>query len=994
MNGGNMNLKNLEAYEILEQRAVADLDSEGAILRHKKTGARVLLLSNDDENKVFYIGFRTPPQDSTGVAHINEHSVLCGSDKYPVKDPFVELAKGSLNTFLNAMTYPDKTVYPVASCNDKDFANLCDVYLDAVFHPNIYKEKKIFEQEGWHFETDENGKLFYNGVVYNEMKGAYSSADDTLEREIMNALFPDTAYGVDSGGKPENIPDLTYEAFLDFHRRFYHPSNSYIYLYGNMDMAERLEYIDREYLSAYDRLDIDSSVKKQKPFEERRFVTKEYPILKDDDRENNYYYAYSVMAAKSLDPDFYVALDVLDYALCSAPGAPVKEALTKAGLGEDNYSSCESGILQPYFSFVSKNAKEGETQRFVSVIEDTLKDIAKKGIDKDSLLAALNLFEFKYKEADYGSYPKGLMLGLQALDSWLYDDMKPFLYIEANEIFRRLRKKADEGYFEELIKELILDNPSKVILCLKPSKTMADEASEKTAERLKQIEDSLSAEELEKIRIHSNELKEYQASEDDPEDLAKIPMLKRSDLDVKAKEFKNELIDLEDGDGVRLLWHDYSSNGVSYFRVLFDIRDLPDEDGFYLSIFKMCIGLMDTEHYTYAKLNNEINLNTGGITPQITVVADRKDTDKVKAFFEFKARCFEEKTKDAVRLVKEMLLCTDFSDSDRLLEILLEARAGIQAAMQAGGHQTAVARAMSKMIKAAWITEKLSGIDFLDRLTELTNDFDNRKEELTRKLDEVRGRIITGCKVLLDHTGKKQGRILFENCAKDLLKDIREYSVKENAVAAKEPAKPKLGDGFVKKAGNLKEAFVTSSDVCYVCRAGYYKSDDLVYSGAMKVLKVMMGYDYLWLNIRVLGGAYGCMSGFTKTGIAYFVSYRDPNLEKTLEVYENAAKYISEVDLDEDTLTKYVIGAIASQDMPLTPLQAGSRSFSAYMTGENLEDEQKERDEMIGCSVSDIRALSRHIKAFLDDGILSVNGKEDIIKGSSDLFELIRPMFR
>ena len=553
-----MDLTKLTAYEVLENRPVEDLNSRGAILRHKKTGARVCLLSNEDENKVFYIGFRTPPQDSTGVAHIIEHSVLCGSEKYPVKDPFVELAKGSLNTFINAMTYPDKTVYPVASCNDKDFANLMDVYLDAVFHPNIYKEKKIFEQEGWHYEVDEDGKLVYNGVVYNEMKGAYSSADDVLEREIMNALFPDTAYGVDSGGKPENIPELTYEEFLEFHKRYYHPSNSYIYLYGNMDMVEKLTYIDEAYLSHYDALSVDSAVKPQPLFSGVKTITKQYPVLESEDRDNLYYFSYNVLSAKSLDPEFYIALDVLDYALCSSPGAPVKVALLSAGIGEDDYSIAESGILQPYFGFVAKNAKKQDGERFVTIIEDTLKDLAQNGIDKDSLLAAINLFAFKYKEADFGSYPKGLMYGLQALDSWLYDDKAPFMYIEANETFQKLRDKVEEGYFEQMIKDLLLDNPHKVLLTLEPSKTLAKEMEEAMLGRLSSYQQSLGQEEIDRIREHAEELKAYQAAEEDPADLAKIPMLKRGDLTKEAKGYKNkkEKLTLSSGREFDLLQHD------------------------------------------------------------------------------------------------------------------------------------------------------------------------------------------------------------------------------------------------------------------------------------------------------------------------------------------------------------------------------------------------------------------------------------------------------
>ncbi len=991
-----MDLKNLQAYEILEQRPVADLNSEGAILRHKKTGARIVLLSNDDENKVFYIGFRTPPTDSTGVAHIIEHSVLCGSDKYPVKDPFVELAKGSLNTFLNAMTYPDKTVYPVASCNDKDFANLMDVYLDAVFHPRIYREKMIFEQEGWHYEVDEDGKLFYNGVVYNEMKGAFSSADDVLDREIMNGLFPETSYGVESGGKPENIPDLTYEAFLEFHSRYYHPSNSYIYLYGNMDMAEKLEYLDREYLSAYEAIDIDSALRYQTQFEKRVDAVKTYPVLEADERENNYYYALSVAAQKGGDPIFYTALDVLDHALCSSPGAPIKEALTKAGIGEDNYSSVEGGILQPFFSFISKNAKEGEGEKFLGVLEETLRDVVKNGLDKDTLNAAINLFAFRYKEADFGSYPKGLMYGLQALDSWLYDDMAPFLYIEANETFRTLRKKVDEGYFEKMIQTLFLDNPHKVFLTLKPSKTMAAEQAKAMEERLAAYQETLSDEELEKVRIHANDLKAYQASEDKPEDLKKLPMLGRGDLKKEAQPYSNIKHELSSASGEEVpVWqHDYFTNGVSYIRILFDITDFPDEDLFTLGILKYSLGLVNTKNYSYAKLNNEINLRTGGISTPVSIVVSSKRKDE-KTLFEFKARCFEENTKDAILLIREMMFETDYSDTDRMLEILLEMKAGQQASMQSAGHQTAIGRANAMLFRSGYITDQISGLAFLDRLSDMITRYDEVKEKLAEDLTDLLTRIVSDGKLSVDYVGKEQGLALLRDAAAPLVDEICACHKADAPEVKKENI---IGSGFEKMrekaAGKgYHEALVNSSDVCYVCNAGDFLREGLAYTGALKVLRVMMGYDYLWLNVRVQGGAYGCMSTFARTGCAAFVSYRDPNLQKTIDVYKAAPDYIENFEADEDEMTKYIIGTIAGQDMPLTPKAAGQRSWSAMMADMTFEDEQKERDEIIACTCKDIRALAAHLRAMLGSNVLCVNGKEELIKASQELFDEIRPMF-
>ena len=443
-----MNLEKLETYELMEEHDLPDLKSQGYLLRHKKSGARIVLLSNEDDNKVFTIGFRTPPEDSTGLPHILEHSVLCGSDKFPAKDPFVELVKGSLNTFLNAMTYPDKTVYPIASCNDKDFQNLMHVYMDAVFHPNIYKRDEIFRQEGWSYKLDDvDADLEYNGVVYNEMKGAFSSPEGVLDRVILNSLFPDTSYRNESGGDPEEIPNLSYEQFLDFHSRYDHPSNSYIYLYGDMDMAEKLMWLDREYLSKYDTLEIDSRIRYQEPFSEVIEVEKEYSIASNESEEDNTYLSYNKVIGTSLDRELYLAFEILDYALLSAPGAPLKKALVDAGIGKDIMGSYDNGIYQPVFSVIAKNANVDQKEQFISVIEQTLSDIVQNGMDQKAIEAGINYHEFRYREADFGGFPKGLMYGLQIFESWLYDDQKPFLHVDAIDTFNLLKEKGKTGYF-------------------------------------------------------------------------------------------------------------------------------------------------------------------------------------------------------------------------------------------------------------------------------------------------------------------------------------------------------------------------------------------------------------------------------------------------------------------------------------------------------------------------------------------------------------------
>ena len=606
-----MNKENLTAYEVVTEEELTDIHSKGWLLRHKKTGARVMLIENDDENKVFNIAFRTPPKDSTGVAHILEHSVLCGSKDFPLKDPFVELVKGSLNTFLNAMTYPDKTCYPVASCNDQDFQNLMHVYLDAVFYPNIYKREEIFRQEGWNYHLEQpEGPLKYNGVVYNEMKGAFSSPDEVLEREIMNHLFPDTTYGCESGGDPKNIPDLTYENFLNFHRTYYHPSNSYIYLYGNMDMEEKLKFLDEHYLSNFDYLDVDSVIQEQKAFEKCQDVALEYPVAENEGEEDNTYLSYNMVVGNASDSQMAMAFEVLDYALLSAPGAPLKQALLDAKAGKDVYGSYDDGILQPYFTVIAKGSNPDRKEEFLSVIRQVLGDIVKNGIDKKAIEAGINYFEFRYREADFSSYPKGLMYSLDILGDWLYEQGNPFAQVQQLEVFEKLKAAVNEGYFEELIRKYLLENPHGCVLTLVPKKGLAAKREKELEEKLEAYRSSLSEQELNAMVEKTKALEAYQEAEENQEALECIPMLKRSDIKKEAAKFVNEELSVDDS---LFLYHDVRTNGIGYVDLMFKTDSIAPEQIPYLGLLKSVLGYVDTKDYTYGELFNEINANTGGI---------------------------------------------------------------------------------------------------------------------------------------------------------------------------------------------------------------------------------------------------------------------------------------------------------------------------------------------------------------------------------------------
>ena len=970
-------IEDLSAFTVIERRRITDLNSEGYILKHKKTGANITLLLNDDENKVFYIGFRTPPKDSTGVAHILEHSVLCGSKHFPVKDPFIELAKGSLNTFLNAMTYPDKTVYPVASCNDKDFRNLVHVYLDAVFYPNIYKEDEIFKQEGWHYEMENTeDELTINGVVYNEMKGAFSSPDDVVEREIMNSLYPDTTYGLESGGDPEVIPELSYEEFLAFHRKFYHPSNSYIYLYGNLDAVEYLTFIDEEYLSGYEERKVDSEIGLQKPFEKTNELIREYSVMEDEPVFENTYLTYNVSMGTSLDRKLYVAMDILDYVLCQVPGAPVKQALLDRGIGKDVYSSMENGIYQPYFSVIAKNAEEAQKEAFVETIEEVLTKLVTDGLNQKALAAAINYYEFKYREADFGSYPKGLILGLQAMESWLYDETKPFLHIEANETFRELREAIGTDYFEGLIEKYFLKNTHKTILVVKPVPGLTTKKDQQLQKRLQSYKETLSQAEKQEIVDQTRALRAYQEEESSEEALKTIPLLTREDMKKEATAYVNEVRQI---DGTTFVFHDIFTNGIGYLNLLFDLKQVPERLFPYLGILKTVLMMVDTEHFSYGELSNEVNIHTGGIKAVVNTYTNANEMRKYRVMLEIRSRALYEKRDKALELMKEIILTSRFDDGKRLHEVIAEAKSRLQAAMTSAGHSTAALRALSYFSPTAAVSEEISGIPQYRLLEELDKNFEAKKEELISNLKELTVCIFRPGNLLVDYTASKESWEGLEEAVREFKSALITEPIEET--------------GYTPVLTKRNEGFMTAGQVQFVCRAGNFIEKGLPYTGSLKVLKVMMGYDYLWNQVRVKGGAYGCMCSFYKNGDGYFVSYRDPNLTKTIEVYEKAADYIKNAKLDERTVTQFIIGAISELDTPMTPATRGSYSLGGYLTGLSMERVQKEREELLATTGEELNGLYRYVQAFMEENCLCVVGNGEKIKENQQLFQNIDQLF-
>lgn len=973
--------RSLPQYEIIKTEEIEDIKSRGTLLRHKKSGARVLLLENEDENKVFNIAFRTPPADSTGVAHILEHSVLCGSKKFPSKDPFVELAKGSLNTFLNAMTYPDKTMYPIASCNFQDFCNLMEVYMDAVFYPNIYQKEEIFRQEGWSYVLENpEDDVIYNGVVYNEMKGAFSSPDDVLDREILNSLYPDTTYGMESGGDPKNIPDLKYEDFLAFHKKYYHPSNSYIYLYGDCDMEERLSWLDREYLSKFEKTQVDSEIRIQSAFEHPVELETSYSVCDEEEETDNTYLAYNWSVGDVLDADLSAAISIVEYVLLEAPGAPLRQALLDEKVGKDVEGSYDSGVRQPYFSVIAKNSNPEKKEAFLEVIRKVLKEQAENGLEERALLAGIHNLEFKLREADFGHFPKGLMYGIDAFDSWLYDEDAPFSYLKQIRSCEFLKSKIGTGYYEELIRKYLLENPHASLIIMRPQVGLTEKEEERVKEKLAAYKASLAEEEITQMIEKTKKLRAFQETPSTKEELEKIPLLQLKDIKKEAAPLYNQPIDV---DGTMLLHHDLDTNGIAYLNVLFDTAGLNAKQLSYLGILKCVLGMVDTEHFSYHELSNEIHICSGGIYPASDVFADLKHPGEYRAAFEMKAKVLYDRVDFAFDMIEEILFTSDLSNQKRLHEILARLKSRMQVRLTSAGHSTAATRAMAHFSPVSAFNERTGGIE-LYRLVEWTEEhFEEQYQELVQNLREVLCLLLTREGLMISLTSEKV--ILPKVEAR-----IRKFKEKLNASSDRQrnsrPEEILISDA--------NEGLMTASQVQYVALAGNFCKYGCKYDGALRILRTIMGYEYLWTNIRVQGGAYGCMSGFGKTGDSYLVSYRDPNLGRTLQVYQGIPEYLKNFTVDDRDMCKYIIGTISECDTPMNPAAKGNRSLNAWMSHVTEEDLQEERDQILQAKEESIRALEPLLRAVLEHGNICVIGGTEKIQSEKETFEQIRPLIR
>lgn len=965
----------VHGFRVNSMSHIEEVNSDAYLMEHVKSGARLMYLDNDDDNKVFYICFRTTPDNSKGTPHIMEHSTLCGSRKYPLKEPFVELAKGSLNTFLNAITWPDKTMYPIASRNDVDFRNLMDVYLDAVFYPNCLKNPQILMQEGWHYELEnKDAPLTYNGVVYNEMKGALSSPEAIMEDRAMEKLFPNTTYGVESGGDPEVIPTLSFREFTEFHRRFYHPSNSYIYLYGDMDIEKTLDYLDREYLSAFDKRNVDSMVKTQAPFSKRVSLTAPYGIAENESTEGKAIHALYTAFNDHMTTMDSLAFRILNYVLIDMDGAPLKQAVLDAGLGSDLSGSYGDSYKQPVWIVEATGSEVDKQAAFADVVDSTLRSIALKGIDKDMLEAALNRTEFTARENDYQGRPKGLFYGVRAMDMWLYDrnPMDALRYIDD---MNTLRKNLKTNYFENLLLRYVIKNPHQVLITMKPEKGLTEKANQETAEKLASFKSSLSDEQLEKIMASTKALKERQASGETEEALKTIPLLSRKDL---KRPIEEEVLEKESVFGVDHFHFQVHTNGITYLNLYFTLGNLKEADIPYAILLSSLLRSLSTTKHSYTELARLSNAYTGGMSFALNGYGKVNDTSSYLPALTIRAKALTSKTDKLMDLLGEVINHTLFTDAKRLKELVLQEKSEWDMSAFSRGHTLVMTRLTSYFSKGGEFAEQ-SGLSYYYFLADLVKHFDENREGLQEKLAAVSGKIFTRSGLFFETIGEEEEKkAVLENLP--LLLDDMEVGVKTAPHVYSFPPESR------------NEAFLTSGKVQYVAKGGNFKSHGFAYTGALRVMETILRYEYLWKKVRVLGGAYGAFTQFLRDGTAILCSYRDPNLAQTIRAYEELPAYLENLTLSDREMTKYVIGTMAADEIQLTPSMKGERAMVHYLSGNTRESRMKIRDEIINCQVEDIRRLAPLVDSVMKDPYICVMGSEDKIQKDKDLFDKVRSL--
>ena len=942
-------------FTLQQETHIPEINATAKLFTHDKTGARLLSLTNDDENKCFGINFRTPSANSTGIAHIMEHSVLCGSRKYPTKEPFVDLLKGSLQTFLNAFTYPDRTCYPLASPNLKDFYNLIDVYLDAVFYPTIVPE--TLQQEGWHYELESpDAPLTYKGVVFNEMKGNYSSPDNVMGDVSLHSVFPDTIYAFDSGGDPEAIPDLTYAQFKAFHDTYYHPSNAYIYFYGDDPEDERLRLLD-PWLDAFEHREIDALTPLQPKFSAPRVVNEVYNS--GDNPNAKAYMELNWMMPEVNDVQTTLALDVLSKILLATPASPLKRVLSESGLGEDVTGGYQQDFRQALFSAGMKGITNENTEKVEKLILETLTALAKDGIDPETVAASVNTLEFRLRELNTGRFPRGLALMLGALGIWVYD-ANPIDGIRFEGPLATLKAEIAKGrYFETLIEKHLLNNPHRTSVTLRPDPEEGKRREAREKARLEQAKAAMSPSDLEMVIENAAELKRRQETPDSPEALATIPALSIKDIDLKIKNIPIEII----GENPRIFYHPISTNNILYLDLGFDLHSLPADLLPYIGFFGRLLLEMGTANNDFIQLTQRIGRDTGGIRPSALIAAVR-ESERATAWFFLKGKAVASQSAALLDILKEILLHARLDNPERFKQILLEEKSGLEAGLLPGGHQVAARRLRAHFHEADWISEQTGGIAhlfFLRELAEKDWPFILEKLETVRRLLLNRASMIVN--VTLDEANWKQ----FSPQLSSFL----------TVIPLLETPSPK----WLPATFDKNEGLTLPSQVNYVARgANLYKLGYQV-NGSVLVINKTLATGWLWEKIRVQGGAYGGFSAFDIHSGAYiFLSYRDPNLLATLDAYEATAEYLKNVEISESEMSRAIIGTIGDLDAYQLPDAKGWTSLMRHLVGNTDEKRQQFRDEVLATSLKDFKTFGQALKMLNENSQIVVLGSADAIE--------------
>lgn len=949
----------VHGFELSHEKLIRELNTTARIYRHVKTGAQLLSLINDDENKVFGITFRTPPRDSTGVAHILEHSVLCGSRKYPVKEPFVELLKGSLKTFLNAMTYPDKTTYPVASQNVQDFYNLIDVYLDAVFYPRLTTH--VLQQEGWHLDLEAPDRaMTYKGVVYNEMKGVYSSPDRVLGEYSQQSLFPDNTYGLDSGGHPDHIPELTFESFLAFHRSYYHPSNARITFCGDDPPEERLRIVDA-YLRDFDRIETDSGIPLQSPFGEPRRMVRSFAAGGADAGSAKGMITVNWLLPETLNAEFNLTATILDYILLGMPASPLRKALIESGLGEDLAGvGLEGELRQMYFSTGLKGIEMGNADRIEQLIVDTLSTLADQGIDPVTIEAAFNTVEFRLRENHSGGYPRGLLLMLRSLTTWLYDgDPLALLAFEAPLQAVKANLAARPSCFQDFIRQYFLDNPHRTTLILEPDASLGERLEAQERERLEHIRRSLGEAQTEAVIRETLELKRLQEAPDPPEALATIPMLRVEDLDKT-----NKPIPVEDRDygGASVLYHDLFTNGIVYLDVGLDFRQLEGRYLPYLPLYGRALAEIGTQDEDYVSFTQRISRKTGGIQPKVFASMVR-GTAVSAAYLFLRGKAMVGQTAELIEILHDVLQGVRLQDRERFRQMVLEEKARHEEGVVAAGHQVVGLRLRSRFNEADWATEQIGGVSYLFFLRQLAQAVDDDWPSVLAVLEDIHRILANRAAMVFNVTVDGAGWTRLQPHLHSLVDAL--------------PQSAKLHPDWTPAGTPANEALLAPSQVNFVGKAANLYDLGYDFHGSALVITRYLRTSFLWDRVRVQGGAYGAFSQFNHlTGVFTWLSYRDPNLLETLDVFDQCGSFLATAELSEDEVSKAIIGTIGELDGYMLPDAKGFASLVRRISGNTDDMRQRMRDEVLGTGVKDFRAFAEVLMAAKDAGPVAMLGSE------------------